>query len=152
MYKITEGIAVSLAIFGGFLLLLAATMVVASVAGREILSTPISGDFELMEILVAVSAFSFLPYLMWKKGNIAVTIITSGLPPQYKDMLDKTALGCFVLLYALLGYYGMIGALDAEADGIQSQILGLPIWPGMGYGSLCLGLSSLISLQHLISR
>ena len=49
------------AIFGGFILLTAALISIFSIFGRVVFSSPILGDFELVEIACAVAIGSFLP-------------------------------------------------------------------------------------------
>lgn len=140
----------SLSIIGGVLLLLGAVMILCSVIGRVLFDAPIPGDFELMEIIAAMAVFSFLPQLMWRQGNIVVKVISSTLADKYKLLLDKTAQTLFVLAYACLGIYGMLGAYEALIYDTQSQIWGFPIEFPMAYGAICLAISSLVSLAVLI--
>lgn len=137
-----------LALVGGSILMLGATIVLVSVIGRVTLNNPIAGDFEIMEILAAMAVFSFLPLLMLRQGNVAVKIVTDKLPLAYKIILDKLALGILAGLLAILAGYGAVGAYEAMLYQEQSQILGLPIWVAMAYGSLCLGLSFLASIAN----
>ena len=51
------------AIFGGFILLIAALISICSIFGRVVFLSPILGDFELVEIACAVAIGSFLPVI-----------------------------------------------------------------------------------------
>ena len=68
-----------LAIFGGITLLLATLISISSIFGRIILSSPIIGDFELIEIACAIAIGSFLPLCHLKNGNIKVEFLTANL-------------------------------------------------------------------------
>lgn len=132
--------------------MLGAALVLVSVVGRISLSSPIAGDFEIMQILAAMAVFSFLPLLMLRQGNVAVTIITDKLPASYKVILDKIALGLLAIVLALLTTYGLVGAYEAMVYQEQSQILRLPIWIAMAYGCVCMGLSFLACIVNLLTK
>ena len=67
------------AIFGGFVLLTAALISIFSIFGRVVFSSPLLGDFELVEIACAVAIGSFLPLCHLKNGNVIVDFITAKL-------------------------------------------------------------------------
>jgi len=67
------------AIFGGFVLVVAALISIFSIFGRIVFSLPIIGDFELVEIACAVAISSFLPLCHLKNGNVIVDFITAKL-------------------------------------------------------------------------
>ena len=67
------------AIFGGFVLLIAALISIFSIFGRVVFSNPLLGDFELVEIACAVAIGSFLPLCHLKNGNVIVDFITAKL-------------------------------------------------------------------------
>ena len=135
--NLAEKLSVSMAIFGGVLLLLSATMVLCSVLGRALFNSPLPGDFELLEIGAACSVFSFLPLLMYKQGNVIVPVLSAKLAPKYLKLLDNCALLFFCLCYALLGFYGALGAYETFLHQITSQILGIPLYFGIAYASFC---------------
>jgi TRAP-type C4-dicarboxylate transport system permease small subunit len=70
------------AIFGGFILLIAALISIFSIFGRVVFLSPILGDFELVEIACAVAIGSFLPLCHLKNGNVIVDFITAKLPKK----------------------------------------------------------------------
>ena len=67
------------AIFGGLVLLIAALISIFSIFGRVVFSSPLLGDFELVEIACAVAIGSFLPLCHLKNGNVIVDFITAKL-------------------------------------------------------------------------
>ena len=78
--RLLGAVADKLALAGGVVMLAAAFLVCASVGLRWATSSAIPGDFELVQIAVAVSAFAFLPFCQLRRGNIFVGTFTTSLP------------------------------------------------------------------------
>jgi len=76
------------AIFGGLVLLIAALISIFSIFGRVVFSSPLLGDFELVEIACAVAIGSFLPLCHLKNGNVIVDFITAKLSKNKINSLD----------------------------------------------------------------
>ena len=87
--RILNFISKYFAIFGGFILLIAALISIFSIFGRVVFSSPILGDFELVEIACAVAIGSFLPLCHLKNGNVIVDFITAKLSKNTINLLDS---------------------------------------------------------------
>jgi TRAP-type C4-dicarboxylate transport system permease small subunit len=122
-------IARSIAIVGGLLSVATALLVTASVTGRWLGYGAINGDFELVQVGVALSVFCFLPLTQARRGNIVVDSFTTRLPTRLNRAID--ALWDFVYAgsMALLAWCLMNGARDALASGLTSTMVGMPLWP-----------------------
>ena len=70
-----------LALAGGVLLLALAVLVTVSVIARWLTSRGIPGDFELMQIGLALAVFAFMPLCQLRGGNLFVDTFTTRLPP-----------------------------------------------------------------------
>ena len=92
------------AIFGGFTLLTAALISIFSIFGRVVFSSPILGDFELVEIACAVAIGSFMPLCHLRSGNVIVDFITAKLSKNKINLLDSVSSLIFGLV-ACLYYY-----------------------------------------------
>jgi TRAP-type C4-dicarboxylate transport system permease small subunit len=121
------GVAEGLAFLGAVLMLAAAFLVCISVVSRWATNESIPGDFEFVQIAVALAAFSFLPLCQIRRGNIFVETFTSSLPAGVNDGLDAL----WDLVYA--GFAGMIawrlavGASETIANRTTTMVTGLPI-------------------------
>ena len=115
------------AIAGGFVLILLVALAVVSVTGR-LVSRPISGDFELVQLGCAVGISFFLPHCQMRRGNIIVDFFTVGAAPRTQHALD--ALGALLLaaVMALLAWRVAAGALDLRATHETTMITGIPVW------------------------
>ena len=116
------------AVIGGVLLLAVMLLTVASVLMRAIQGSPITGDFELVEMGTALAAFAFLPYCHQAGGNVLVDVFTARLPERIKSGL--AALSSLVLLaIAFVLVWRMAeGGHDFYRYHEVSTNLGIPRW------------------------
>jgi TRAP-type C4-dicarboxylate transport system permease small subunit len=122
-------IARGLAIVGGLLSIATAVLVTASVTLRWIGVGSINGDFELVQIGVALSVFCFLPLSQARRGNIMVDTFTGWLPLRVQRAMDAFWDLVYAAFMALMAWCLMNGARDAVASGLNSTMLSVPLWP-----------------------
>ena len=116
------------ALLGGVLLLAVALMNTWSVVSLAALGFPVPGDFELVEIGVAVAAFTFLPYCQLTGANVTADIFTANASPKWVAL--------FALLAALLAAFFSVILIWRMWDGMISYIeyrevttiLNIPRW------------------------
>lgn len=141
-----ERLAGMLAMIGGILICFAALLVTISVAGRRLFNKPITGDYELVEVSVAVAVFAFLAYTAAKSGHIAVDTFTLRLPTRVNAAID----GLWDLILAgFLGFFSwglLAGGLNARAYGETLVQIAWPIWPVYVTCSLLAAFACLITL------
>ena len=78
--RLAERLGAALALTGAALSLFIAGLVTMSVALRWATSSGLPGDFEMVQMAVALAIFSFLPYTQLRRGNMLVDTFTSRLP------------------------------------------------------------------------
>ena len=66
----------AVAIAGGLILTALTILSVGSILARVLLSRPLPGDFELVEMGCGIAVFAFLPYCHLKRGNVIVDFFT----------------------------------------------------------------------------
>lgn len=120
-----------LALAGGGLVLALALLVTASVLRRWLTSQPIPGDFELVQIGLAVAVFAFLPICQLHGANIVVDSFTARASAKLQAALD----GLWALVYAavagLIAWQMVAGTREAFASHTSSMVLALPVGWGM---------------------
>jgi TRAP-type C4-dicarboxylate transport system permease small subunit len=141
-------LARGLALAGGLLLLAAAALTVASVAGRALVPfglAPVKGDFELVSMACALAVFSFLPWCQLRRGHVTVDIVANLMPPRVHAALglagDAAMTGvAAVILWRLWIAFGE--RFPYGSDGIRAALgmgprpffpessyeLGIPVW------------------------
>ena len=116
------------AIFGGFILLFAALISIFSIFGRVVFSSPILGDFELVEIACAVAIGSFLPLCHLKNGNVIVDFITAKLSKNKINLLDSISSFIFGVVALFFTSRMILGAKDMYVYQEETMLLAFPVW------------------------
>ena len=116
------------AIFGGFILLTAALISIFSIFGRVVFSSPILGDFELVEIACAVAIGSFMPLCHIRNGNVIVDFITAKLSKNKINLLDAVSSLIFGLVALFFSSRMILGAKDMYVYQEETMLLAFPIW------------------------
>ncbi len=137
MEKIAERLhrlSAAFAIAGGAVLLSLIALVVTSILGRAFFSRPVPGDFEIVAVGTAVAVFLFLPYCYLQRGNVAVDIFISRMPPRVQCIMDVLAALLFGSIAGLFAWRTVYGFADVLGNRDISMILGFPLWIAYPFG------------------
>ena len=136
------------ALAGGLLLVAVVCMNAYSLLADMAFRKPLAGDFELVEVGVAVAVFAFLPYCQLTGANVTADIFTQGAGPRTVALLALLS-GVIAFAFALLLTWRMsLGLIDKHQYGETTVLLGFPIW--IGYVPVVLSLALLV-VASLIS-
>jgi TRAP-type C4-dicarboxylate transport system permease small subunit len=130
------------AIAGGLIMTALTLMSLYSVVMRNMLGTPIQGDFELIQIGCAVAVAAFLPYCQLRGGNIMVDFFTMRAREATKTRMDGFAALLMGVALGLFAWRSVVGGLSAKASAETSMIMGLPVWWGYAPMSVAFALTS----------
>jgi TRAP-type C4-dicarboxylate transport system permease small subunit len=143
-----ERLGAALALVGAALSLFIAGLVTVSVALRWATSSGLPGDFEMVQMAVALAIFSFLPYTQLRRGNMLVDTFTIRLPPRVLAAIDAFWDIVYAGAAALLGWRLAVGAADAITSRTSTMVLGLPVgWAIMA----CAAMAVLLALASLVT-
>ena len=126
-----EWLARALAVLGGLVLVAITLLTVVSITGRAFVRQglgPIPGDFELVEVLSAITVFCFLPWCQIVGGNVLVDFFTMKAGPRVNHALEALGDLVYLAIGALLTWRLWHGAVDFHAYGEQTMVLRIPIW------------------------
>lgn len=116
------------ALLGGLVLAGIALMSTWSAASAWLFGRPLPGDFEMVEMLVAVSVFMFLPYCQLIGANVTADLFTARAGPRTVALLELLA-ALVALGFSLLLLWRMYeGLLDYRQYVETTTILRIPIW------------------------
>ena len=138
------------ALVGGFILILIVVLNVSSIIGN-LFFKPITGDFELTKMGVAIAVFCFLPYCQLHRQNVTAEIFTSWTNKKTQSLLGlitSIIAFCFASLLIWRMYDGM---LDQKAYNYTTTILQFPIWIAfipIIFSLFLLSIASLITLKQ----
>lgn len=129
--------AAGLAFCGGAILVGIALTTVISIIGRALIPiglAPIRGDFELVEIGVAIAVFGFLPWCQLNRGHITVDIFLINAP-RFVWNLTTLAGDIAITVVALVMTWRLwLGLADKLSSSETTFALGIPVWIGFALG------------------
>ena len=143
-----------LAVGGGLVLCGLVALTVVSVVGREAAGLPwlggwlgpVNGDFELVELGVAVAVFSFLPYCHISRRNVAVEVFTWGASARRRMWLRLAGDVMLALLAILMARQLVLAAIDLHRFGETTMVLAIPVWWGYPPAIFAMGLLVLVTV------
>lgn len=131
---------------GAMLVLGIAGITAIDVVGRYFLVQPVKGSFDLIEVLMAVSVFWFMPLVSRDDNHISVGLLRTR-PGSALDGLRRGLIElCCVLASAIVAWQLMRSALRSISQAEVSLIIGIPKGPVV---MVCAVISLLMMLAHL---
>lgn len=118
-------------------MLAAMLVLVATVAGGAF-GRPLLGDSELVELLVGIAVFAFLPYCQLRGSNVIVDFFSQSLPLRVRHWLDATMGAAFVFVALVLTWRMADGGITAWERSRRSMFLQLPDWWGYLFAVLAM--------------
>lgn len=133
------------------LLLLALIAVTAvDVVGRYLLNAPLSGAFEMTELILGALVFAALPLVSRSGSHVEVDLLVGVLPTRVNHRLGlaAAAISAAVLVY-FAWQLGRLG-LNQLHEGSRSVSLGVPYWPFAALGTLCCLLAAWFGIRRAV--
>ena len=104
------------------------------------------GDFEIVQLCLAISIASFFPYCQVNQGNIIVDFFTSRTTKHTKNNLDQFGRLCTSLVLGMPAWRTGVGAMILKQTEETTMILGIPIWWSYILMTPSLALASIVAL------
>jgi TRAP-type C4-dicarboxylate transport system permease small subunit len=103
-------------------------MSIVSIVGRKLLSAPVPGDVEVLQMLAAVAGACFFAYCHLSNGDVKVDFFTTRAPPRLQAALDAFGSLLMTGFGLLIAWRSFAGAMSVREVGETSAILGWPVW------------------------
>lgn len=119
------------ALLGGAVLCAITVMSVMSIAGRALVPIglgPVPGDFELVEVGIAVAVFAFLPWCHVQGGHATVDLLAGAMGPSLKKSIEAICDILMALLWLTLTWKMWDGMVEKMEQMETSFILQIPVW------------------------
>ena len=139
---------VLLAYGGGLVVAGVGVMSAVSIIGRAALRRPITGDFELVEIGIAVAGALFLPYCQATGGHIAVDFFTLRASERMRARLDRFGALLMAAMFLIVAWRAGVGTLDLYRSGESSMLMRFPVWLGYALTIPGLVVAGLVALAQ----
>lgn len=131
MRRLVENLAVGCALFGGFVLLAIVVLTTVSIVGRSLISfglTPVSGDFELVEIGTGIAVFAALPLCHLRRGHATVDLLANVGGASFNRLFDMLIDSLILVLGLVITWQIWLGMLDKMLYLETTFILQIPLW------------------------
>lgn len=133
------------------LLLLALIAVTAvDVIGRYFLNAPLSGAFEMTELLLGALVFAALPLVSKSGQHVEVDLLAGSLPRHLNRKLGLIAAAISAAVLAYFAWQLATLGLDQWHEGARSVSLGVPYWPFAVLGMACCLLAAWFGVRRAI--
>jgi TRAP-type C4-dicarboxylate transport system permease small subunit len=126
--ELLNRLGILLAYCGGLVVAGVGVMSAISIIGRSALRRPITGDFELVEIGIAVAGALFLPYCQARSGHIVVAFFTLRAGERTRTWLDRFGAVLMAAMFLIVAWRAGVGTLDLYRSGESSMLMRFPIW------------------------
>jgi TRAP-type C4-dicarboxylate transport system permease small subunit len=126
-------LSIALAYLGGAVVSAVGIMSAISIIGRSLTKfglRPVTGDFELVEIGIAIAGSLFLPYCQAVGGHIVVDFFTLKAGPRTIRLLDQFGALLMAVMLLAVAWRTSVAAADIARSGETSMLLGFPVWIG----------------------
>ncbi len=116
------------ALAGGLVLVAMMLMSLVSIFGRAVLSRPLPGDYELVQVGCAIAVAAFLPFCQMRGGHVLVDFFTAHSRPSVRAALDTLGALLLAVAAAVFAWRTAAGALSFKEANDQTTILEIPTW------------------------
>jgi TRAP-type C4-dicarboxylate transport system permease small subunit len=128
----------------------------ADAMGRDILSRPVPGAFELSSFMLSIFILLGLAYTQQMKGHVRVTILTDRLPERWSAAISVFTSLLSLFIVAVMCWQGIVVAFEASAVSDMLRVSQLPFRLLVTVGGLFLFLEFFFDLvdhsRRLIGR
>jgi TRAP-type C4-dicarboxylate transport system permease small subunit len=118
--------------------------------GRYGFNTPVPGLAETSSFMLIAASFLVIPHTQVLKGHISIGLLIDRLSPRKQAIFDSFTYIICLITAAVALWRTAVEANHMMQGGYESQILGIPEFPFMGFMSFGWGLLALTILLHLI--
>ncbi len=121
-----------LAIAGGLVFVALVVMSIVSITGRKLISAPVPGDVEILQMCAAFASSCFFAYCHLTNGDVKVDFFTHNLAVRKVAAMDAFGSLLVGLFGAVIAWRTAVGAINIKDVGETSAILGWPVWIAQG--------------------
>ncbi len=110
-------------------LLAMVAVTVIDVAGRYFFNAPLSGGYEISEILMGLTVFSALPLASRVESHLAIGLLTDGLQGNARRWHRICILFISALALGYIGWRMTVQAMIVKGSMASTGSLQIPLWP-----------------------
>jgi len=124
-------------------------LTVADVFGRRFLNKPVTGGYEISEMLLVIVIFSTIAYCQLLRGHIAIDLLVSRLRQKTQAVLNSLVYIIFLVTFGILSWQLYIYAIEVMGKNWVTGTILLPIYPFAFIAAIGCTLLCLVVFMHL---
>lgn len=118
----------------------------ADVVGRYFFNHPVTGAFEISEVMLAGIVFFSLAYTSSQGGHVRVDTFVVRFPPGLRAVLGFLVALISMVVFALIGWQGLLNAVSSWETKQVVDVIDIPLVPfklfvPLGCLAICLELA-----------
>ncbi len=152
LFRWLVGLGKVCAALGALVALATGLLTTVSVVSRALWSRPIPGDVEITQMAVALAISLCIPYCQIRRANIVVDFFPQSMRASFLRGLDAAGQLTLALIYALLAWRTLVGAISVQQAGETTMIIALPMWWAYACLAPGLALACLIALMQAFGQ
>ncbi len=147
-----RGVHILLEGLSAVLLVALIAVTATDVVGRYLLNAPLSGAFEMTELMLGALVFAALPLVSRSGSHVEVDLLVTVLPERVNHALGfiAAAISALVLVY-FAWRLGILG-IQQWQEGSRSVSLGVPFWPFAALGAAGCLMAALFGVLRAVER
>jgi TRAP-type C4-dicarboxylate transport system permease small subunit len=114
---------------GGYVLLCMMVLTICDVIGRYFFNSPITGAYEITEVMMVTVVFLFVGYTQAQKGHISIDFVIRVLPQKMRMAIDIVTHLVSLFILILIGWMNILRCLELMRINEVTAILHIPISP-----------------------
>ena len=128
--QLLESACKAAAVAGALVFVVLVAMSIVSISGRKLISAPVPGDVELLQLCSAFASSTFFAWCHLNHGDVKVDFFTERMAASRVHTLDAFGSLLVGAFGALIAWRTAAGAVGLQATGETTMILGVPVWLG----------------------
>jgi TRAP-type C4-dicarboxylate transport system permease small subunit len=118
-----------LAKVGGYVLLGMMLLTTCDVIGRYVFNSPITGAYEITEVMMVTVIFLFIGYTQAEKGHISIDLVIRLLPKKVRTTIDIITHLLSLFIIILIAWMNILRCLELMRRNEVTAILYIPVSP-----------------------
>jgi len=147
-----RGVEAALTVAAGALILGLTALTAADVILRYGFNAPVSGAFELTEVMLAALIFAALPLTTARDEHVTVDLVDAALGRRGRRAVRLIGDAVSAVVLALFAWRLGVQASRLAADGTTTFTLTVPLAPLAAFAALACALSAAVALARLVRR
>lgn len=114
---------------GGYILLCMMLLTTCDVIGRYIFNAPITGAYEITEVMMVTVIFLFIGYTQAEKAHISIDLVVRLLPKKLRMTIDLITHLLSLFIIILIAWMNILRCLELMRRNEVTAILYIPVAP-----------------------